>query len=138
MPVLDISLKPSRLYLAFLLLGLMGACIVIYLANFNLLIKGLVAVLLSANLAYIMRRYALLQHTNSILALRSIEGQWQIKLGDQYLIANLMRKNSVVSRWFSMLYFTVENHKQPLGCIILPDSLAISAHKQLLLHLRHL
>lgn len=132
MPSIAFECQPSRTYAGWVstLAGVAGVsvCLLPWLFLFKLLILLFIA----AYTPHLIRREVYLQHPLAVLGLAHREGrQFELQTAAGSLEATLA-PSAVVTRWVSILPFSVEGSSRGITCLIFPDALPGDGYRQFL------
>jgi len=136
---LNLSLKPSKYLLYFIVLIHLLAISVLFLnLDIHLILKIILFVLVIISL------YLNLKKSNSIAFQNYIKNieyqkdmQWMLVSSNQKLITANLQQNWFVLSWLVILYFKIDSNKNIIT-IILPDMIEKNDFRLLKLHLRQI
>lgn len=132
MPRVDFNCQPSRVYagLVIALAGVSGVsvCLLPWLMVFKLLI----ILFIIAYARRLMRREVQGEHPLAVLSLKHHQGlSWEVRTAVGVFQATLM-PSAVITRWMSILPFSVPELSQPITCVVFPDTFEADAYRQFL------
>lgn len=132
----DWVFKPSRCYLVFLLLLLLGSFIILLALPLMISLKCLLILSFCGYSLYLYQKTYLLRGGQTIKAIKALpDGQWEVSTPTRVYRADLLGQ-STVTAYVAVLRFKIKERHFPLSCVIFPDSLAPGAYRELLFTLR--
>jgi hypothetical protein len=133
---IDIHVRPSRQFIALILLALIMALGAIWALSLSIALRGLLLGLTACYGVYILRRYGLLRTKDSLVAFRVLEsGTWHLITNDKVYAGELAGDSTITGRLL-VLRFAQNGAKLKRTFVIFKDALEASIYRRLLIQLR--
>jgi len=139
---IDISIKPSKQFIALLLLALITSLGVILIIPLSLWHRLLLIMLVITYSAWIVKSHGLIHNAHSILKLQLLSKGLCRLYYPGYFIEGTIRGDSTVTIYLSILRFSIlaldnpKNKSRIVSCVLFRDSMDKTSYRQLLLWLR--
>lgn len=131
----EFEFKPSRVYIGLQAVILLAGVGMIALLPIVLIARSLLQAIMIVYILYIVRRHGFLRAPDSVRIMSKLDSKrWQITTNTRRFDGHLLGE-SAISRWVSVLRFTVGGQSAPYVCIIWYDSLPQDEYRQLVVSL---
>lgn len=133
---LNIQLKPSKQFIALILLTMSGSLAIICYLPFSIWLKLILAFFSLSYGAYILWNHGLLRHSQSIIQIMLDKKDWYISNHSDVFKAQIAG-DSTLSSWLCVLRFSLPQKRFKRSVVIFNDALEADHYRRLLVALRN-